>query len=85
MRSFSMTVHDDGTVGTRGLFLIERGKRGLQARHADGEAGRRHLLAGEAGDEIVVAPAAADRAEAHRAPLSSFTSKVSSASNTGPV
>ena len=60
---------DDGAVGSGGLVLVERGKRRLQARHADGEAGGRHLLAGEAGDEIVVAPAAADRAEADRAAL----------------
>ena len=39
-------------------------QRRLQARDADGEAGGGHLLAGEARDEIVVAPAAADGAEA---------------------
>src|SRR5262249_2057441 len=38
----------------------------LQARDADGETGRRHVVAAEAADEAVVAPAAADRAEAHR-------------------
>ena len=42
-----------------------RGERRLQARDADGEAGGRHLLAEEALDEAIVAPAAADRAEAH--------------------
>ena len=42
-------------------------QRRLQARHADGEAGRRHRLAAEARHQSVVAPAAADRAEAHRA------------------
>ena len=47
--------------------LAERGERRLQARDADGEAGRRHRLAHEARHETVVAPAAADRAETHRA------------------
>ena len=39
----------------------------LQSGDADGEAGRRHALAGESGDKVVVASAAADRAEAHGA------------------
>ena len=56
---------DDGAERGRGARPIEA-QRGLQARDADGEAGGRNLLAGEAGDEIVVAAAAADRAEADR-------------------
>ena len=47
--------------------LAEQRERGLQARDADGETGRRHRLAAEARDQAVVAPAAADRAEAHGA------------------
>ena len=35
-----------------------------QTRDAEGEAGRRRALTGEAGDQIVIAAAAADRAEA---------------------
>ena len=62
---------EDGDDDRAGLGLLselaERGERRLQARHADGEAGRRHRLAAEARDEPVIAPAAADRAEAHRA------------------
>ncbi len=38
-------------------------KRGQQTADADGNAGRRNLLAGEARDQIVIAPAARDRAE----------------------
>ena len=45
------------------LFADERERR-LQARDADREAGCRNFLACEARDEIVVAAAAADRAEA---------------------
>ena len=50
--------------------LAEMLQRRMQARHADGKARRRHRLAAEARDESVIAPAAADRAEAHRAGLS---------------
>ena len=57
--------HDDGAVGDGGLVLVDGGERGLQARDADGEAGGGHLGAEEALDQAVVAPAAADRAEAH--------------------
>ena len=62
---------DDSTGPGAGLVaeLAERGQRRLQARDADGEAGRRHRLAHEARHQPVVAPAAADRAEAHRAAL----------------
>ena len=57
--------HDHGAVGGGGLVLVDGGERRLQARDADGEAGGRHLGAEEALDQAVVAPAAADRAEAH--------------------
>src|SRR4029078_10272217 len=46
--------------------LAERGQRGLETRHADGESSRRDVLAEEAADEPVVASAAADRSEAYR-------------------
>ena len=49
------------------LDLAEHLQRREQARDADGEAGRRHRLAAEARDQTVIAPAAADRAEAHGA------------------
>ncbi len=60
--------HRDHHRAGRGLAveLAEHGQRRLQARDADGEAGRRHRLAAEARHQAVVAPAAADRAEAHR-------------------
>ena len=59
---------DDHRAGLGlGVELAERGQRRLQPRHADGEAGRRHRLAAEARHEAVITPAAADRAEAHRA------------------
>ena len=51
----------------RGVELAEHGERGLQPRHADRETGRRHRLAAKARDQAIVASAAADRAEAHRA------------------
>ena len=60
---------DDGTGLRLGVELADQRQRGLQARDSDGEAGRRHRLAAEARDETVVAPAAADRAEAHGAAL----------------
>ena len=40
-----------------------RSQRRDQTADADGNADGRHLLAGEARDQIVIAPAAADRAE----------------------
>ena len=61
------TVTSTGPAGGFVAELAERGERRLQARDADGEAGRRHRLAHEARDEPIVTPAAADRAEAHRA------------------
>ena len=59
----------DRTGRGLGVELADQRERRLQARDADGEAGRRHRLAAEARHEAVVAPAAADRAEAHRAGL----------------
>ncbi len=61
------TVTSTGPAGGFCVELADERERRLQPRHADGEAGRRHRLAHEARDEAVVAPAAADRAEAHRA------------------
>src|SRR5262249_32549656 len=46
------------------LLSADERERGLQTRHADGEARRGNLLAREARDEIVIAPAAPDRPEA---------------------
>ena len=57
---------DDGTEFRRGVELAEHRERGLQPRHADGKTGRRHRLAAKARDQTIVAPAAADRAEANR-------------------
>ena len=65
MRSRSNTVTTTGPGCGLVVELAEMGERGLQARDADGEAGRRNVLALEARDEPVVAPAARDRAEAH--------------------
>ena len=59
-----MTRTTTGPRASLRLFADERERR-LQTRDADREAGRRNLLAREARDEIVVAAAAADRAEAH--------------------
>ena len=60
-------------------------QRGQQPVDADGDAGRRHRLPGEALDQIVVAPAAATEPNCRGRPFSSRISKVSSASKTGPV
>ncbi len=54
------------TTGPDGALVAELAdglQRGGEPRHADGEAGRRHVLAAEAADEAVIAPAPADRAE----------------------
>ncbi len=48
----------------------------MQARHTEREAGRRHVLAHEAADETVVAPAGADRAEADGAAVLAFDLEV---------
>jgi hypothetical protein len=61
-------------------------ERRIEPRHADGKPGRRHQFAAEPGDEIVIAPAAADRPEANGvAGLVGGVSNRSSASNTAPV
>ena len=58
--------HDDRRLrGAAFLRLAEQFQRRIETRHADREAGGRYFLAGEARDEIVIAPAAADGAEAH--------------------
>src|SRR5579883_3083263 len=49
--------------------LAREGQRGLEARDAYRESGRRYRLAAKARDEPVVAAAARDRADAHRPPL----------------
>src|ERR1700737_2646817 len=56
---------DDGAEIRRGVELAEHGERGLQPRHADGEARGRHRLTTEARHQTIIAPAAADRAEAN--------------------
>ena len=53
-------------------FRADVREGGLQARDANGEAGRWNLLPGEAGNEIVIAPAAADGAKAHRLAIVAF-------------
>ena len=58
--------HDDGAGRGAALILPEQLQAIEQARHADGDAGGRHLLAGEALDQAVIAPAADDGAEADR-------------------
>ncbi len=52
--------------GRRDDRALDRAQRREQARDANREAGRRHRLGAEARHEAVVAPAAADRAEADR-------------------
>ncbi len=71
MLSLSSTSTTTGPVASIG-FRAKLRERRLQPRHADGKAGGRHALAGEARDEIVVAPAAADGAEAHGPPVIAF-------------
>ena len=58
--------HDDGTKYRLGIGIVQMCQRCLQSRHTDREAGGRHFLAGEAGNKIIVTPAAADRTEAYR-------------------
>src|SRR5690348_2991100 len=59
----------DGAVVLAAVELAQHRERRLQARHADGEAGRRHRLAAEARHESIIPSAATDRAEAHGAAL----------------
>ena len=67
-------IHDEDDDGpkSRLRFCANVCERGLQARDADGETGRWDFLAREAGDEIVIAPAAADGPEAHRLTVIAF-------------
>src|SRR6185312_9469777 len=58
-----------GRLGSRDDRALDRAQGREQARDADREAGRRNRLLTEAGDEAVIAPAAADRAEADRLPV----------------
>ena len=67
MRSRSNTVTTTGPGSGFSPSLPSAVERRLQPRDADGEAGRRHRLAAEARHQPVITPAAADRAEAHRA------------------
>ena len=57
--------HDRAGFGLR-VDLLQMLQRRHQARHADRDAGRRNIFAAEAPDQAVIAPAARDRAEAHR-------------------
>ena len=57
--------HDDGATGGGALVLVEGGERRLQTRNANGKTCCRHLAPQETLDQTVVAPTAADRAEAH--------------------
>ncbi len=66
MRSRSSTSTTTGPW-LRALFICaETLEAEQQPRHADGDAGRGDLLAGEALDEPVIAPAAHHRAEPDR-------------------
>ena len=60
--------HDDGALHGLGGDLAEGLQSIQQPRDADGNSGGRNLLAGEALDETVIAPAADHRAEADRLP-----------------
>ena len=60
--------HDDRTLHGFSWELAEGLEAVEQARHADGESGGRNLLAGEALDKTVIAPAAHYRAEPDRLP-----------------
>ena len=64
--------HDDRALHGLGGDLAEGLEAVEQARHADGDAGGGNLLAGEALDEPVIAPAAHHRAEADRLPALVF-------------
>ena len=79
---------DDDRAGLCGAGddrTVDRAQRRQQARDADRKAGRRNRLGAKARHQPVVAPAAADRAEADRLAVLARVSKVSSASKTGPV
>src|SRR5262245_12558001 len=57
--------HDDRALACASLEFAKALKAEEEPRHADGNAGCRHLLAGEALDQPVITPAADDRAESH--------------------
>ena len=65
MRSRSSTSTTTGPGVALSLILPEQLQPVEQPRHADGNAGGRHLLAGEALDEPVIATAADHGAEAN--------------------
>ena len=58
--------HDHGTLRGAVFIFAEALEAEQEARDADGDAGGRHLLAGEALDQAVIAPAAHHRAEPDR-------------------
>ena len=58
-----MTVTTTGPRSALVAELADRLQRRGEPRHADREAGRRHVLAAEAADQAVIAPSPADRAE----------------------
>jgi hypothetical protein len=67
MLADALAVHDQHHDGGKRRPLLDapqRLQRRIEPRHADGEPGRRHQFAAEPGHEVVVAPAAADGAEA---------------------
>jgi hypothetical protein len=73
---FRVAVHDGDQHRRDDIVLAELAEV-LQGRHqprdADGKARRRHVLPGEALDQPVIAPAAADRAENTSSPFSLVT------------
>ena len=64
--------NDDRALHGLGGDLAEGLQSVQQPRDADGDSGGRNLLAGEALDETVIAPAADHRAEADRLPALIF-------------
>ena len=66
---------DHGAEFGRAIELAEHGQRGLQPRHADRKPGRRHRLAAKPRHQPIIAPAAANRAEADRAAFFVFCLK----------
>ena len=85
-RSSASTTTGPGVsaAATIGLLIARKAASSRETPIEKPVAGTGSLA--EARDEPVVASAAADRAEAdRRGPSSSLTSKVSSASKTGPV
>ena len=60
--------HDDGAAHRIAFELAESLEAEEQSRDADGDAGGRHFLAGEALDQSVIASAETDRAKPDRLP-----------------